>query len=46
VRALVFENHMFRLVATKILSLFSARAFVGPLAPAQLKEIAEPTLPA
>jgi len=45
-RALVFENQILRLAMTKILSTFSPRAFVGPLAPIQLKEIPEPRLPA
>jgi len=45
-RALVFENRMLRLAVTKILSAFSPRAFVGPLAPLQLAEIPEPVLPA
>jgi len=45
-RALVFENRMLRLAVTKILSAFSPRAFVGPLAPMQLAEIPEPVLPA
>jgi threonine dehydrogenase-like Zn-dependent dehydrogenase len=46
VRALVFENSLPRLVATKLLSALSPRAFVGPLAPIQLREVAEPRLPA
>jgi threonine dehydrogenase-like Zn-dependent dehydrogenase len=46
VRALVFENSLPRLIATKLLSTLSARAFVGPLAPMQLREVAEPMLPA
>ena len=37
---------MARLVATKLLSLLTPRAFVGPLAPIQLREIPEPALPA
>ncbi|MBW2229325.1 MAG: alcohol dehydrogenase catalytic domain-containing protein [Deltaproteobacteria bacterium] len=45
-RALVFENSLPRLALTKILSQFSPRAFVGGLAPIQLLEIDEPTLPA
>jgi threonine dehydrogenase-like Zn-dependent dehydrogenase len=45
-RALVYENHLPRLVATKLLSAFSRRAFVGPLAPIQLRQIADPRLPA
>jgi len=45
-RALVFENRILRLALTKMLSLVSPRAFVGPLAPIRLKEIPEPSLPA
>ena len=45
-RALVFENSLPRLVVTKLLSALSPRAFVGPLAPIQLREVAEPSLPA
>ena len=45
-RALVFENALPRLVATKLLSTLTPRAFVGPLAPMQLREMAEPALPA
>ena len=45
-RALVFENSLPRLIATKLLSSLSPRAFVGPLAPIQLREVAEPTPPA
>jgi len=45
-RALVFENRLFRLASTRILSAFTPRAFVGPLAPMQLKQIPEPVLPA
>jgi threonine dehydrogenase-like Zn-dependent dehydrogenase len=44
-RALVFENSMPRIVATKLLSAFGAGAFVGPLAPIRLREIPEPALP-
>jgi threonine dehydrogenase-like Zn-dependent dehydrogenase len=46
VRALVFENSLPRLAATKLLSLLSPRAFVGPLAPIQLREVPEPVPPA
>jgi len=46
VRALVYENQLPRLAATKLLSAFSRRAFVGPLAPIQLREIPDPRLPA
>jgi threonine dehydrogenase-like Zn-dependent dehydrogenase len=45
-RALVFENSLPRLVATKLLSAFTPRAYVGALAPIQLREIGEPRLPA
>jgi threonine dehydrogenase-like Zn-dependent dehydrogenase len=45
-RALVFENSMPRIVATKLLSQLTPRAFVGPLAPMQLREIPDPALPA
>ena len=45
-RALVYEKHLPRLAATKLLSAFSRRAFVGPLAPIQLRQIADPRLPA
>jgi threonine dehydrogenase-like Zn-dependent dehydrogenase len=45
-RALVFENHLPRIVATKLLSRLSPAAFVGPLAPLQLREIPDPALPA
>jgi threonine dehydrogenase-like Zn-dependent dehydrogenase len=45
-RALVYQNSLPRLAATKLLSWLSPRAFVGPLAPIQAREIGEPTLPA
>ncbi|MCA9774919.1 MAG: alcohol dehydrogenase catalytic domain-containing protein, partial [Myxococcales bacterium] len=45
-RALVFEKSFARLAATKILSLATPRAFVGPAAPMRLREIPEPALPA
>lgn len=45
-RALTIGNEMTRLAATKILSTFSPRAFVGALSPMQLREIPEPALPA
>jgi len=45
-QALMFENSMPRLAATKILSTITPRAFVGPTAPMQMREIPEPTLPA
>ena len=41
-QALIFENKLLRLVATKLLSTFTAKACVGPLAPIQLREIPEP----
>ena len=44
-RALTYENSMPRLAATKILSAFSPRAFVGPASPMQMREIPEPSLP-
>ena len=44
-RALVFENSLPRLAATKILSTLSRRAFVGPLAPLRLRELPEPAHP-
>jgi threonine dehydrogenase-like Zn-dependent dehydrogenase len=45
-RALVIENSLPRLAATKVLSALSARAFVGPTAPMRLREIPDPVLPA
>jgi threonine dehydrogenase-like Zn-dependent dehydrogenase len=45
-RALVIENSLPRLAATKLLSALSARAFVGPTAPMRLREIPDPVLPA
>ena len=45
-RALVIGKDMPRLVATKLLSALTPRAFVGPLAPIQLREIPAPALPA
>lgn len=45
-RALVFENSLPRQAATFLLSRLTPRAFVGPLAPVQLKEVAEPAPPA
>lgn len=45
-QALVFENSRARQAATKILSILTPRAFVGPLAPMQLRETATPRLPA
>ncbi len=43
-QALVFENALPRIVATKLLAALSPRAFTGPLAPIQLREIPEPAL--
>jgi threonine dehydrogenase-like Zn-dependent dehydrogenase len=45
-RALVYENSLPRLAATKLLSQLSPRAFVGPASPIQLKEIPDAALPA
>jgi threonine dehydrogenase-like Zn-dependent dehydrogenase len=45
VRALVYENRLGRLVATRLLAALSPRAYVGPLAPMQLRELPEPRLP-
>jgi threonine dehydrogenase-like Zn-dependent dehydrogenase len=45
-QALVFENSVPRIVATKLLSTLGPGAFVGPLAPIRLREIPEPALPA
>jgi len=42
----VYENSIARLAATKILSSLTPRAFVGPLAPLQLRDIPSPRLPA
>jgi threonine dehydrogenase-like Zn-dependent dehydrogenase len=44
--ALVAQNHLLRLVTTKILSMLSPHFFVGPTAPIQLREVDEPRLPA
>jgi threonine dehydrogenase-like Zn-dependent dehydrogenase len=46
VRALVYEKSLARLAATKLLAGVSGRAFVGPTAPMQLREIPDPELPA
>jgi threonine dehydrogenase-like Zn-dependent dehydrogenase len=46
VRALILEKDMPRIAATKILSLLTPRAFVGPTAPIQLRDIPDPALPA
>jgi len=45
-RALVLDKNMPRLAATKILSFLTPRAFVGPTAPIQLRDIPDPVLPA
>src|SRR2546428_4508858 len=45
-RALVTGRDLPRLAVTKLLSVVSPRAFVGPLAPIQLREIPAPALPA
>jgi threonine dehydrogenase-like Zn-dependent dehydrogenase len=45
-RALVIDNSMPRLAATKLLSGLTPRAFIGPTSPLRLREIAEPALPA
>ncbi len=45
-KALLYENSLARQVATMLLSRLSAHAFVGPLAPVQLREVAQPELPA
>lgn len=45
-KALLFENSLPRQVATMMLSKVNPRAFVGPLAPMQLRDIADPVLPA
>ncbi len=45
-RALVIENSLPRLVATKLLSALTPRAYLGPTAPIRLREIPAPLLPA
>ena len=45
-RALVFENSLPRLAATRLLGLLTPRAFVGPTSPMRLAEIPAPSLPA
>ena len=45
-KALVYVNDLSRLAATKLLGSLFPRAFVGPLAPLQLREIPDPELPA
>jgi threonine dehydrogenase-like Zn-dependent dehydrogenase len=46
VRALVFDYSLPRLALTRALSALTPRAFVGPTAPVQLREIPDPELPA
>jgi threonine dehydrogenase-like Zn-dependent dehydrogenase len=43
-QALVFENSLPRQIATMVLARFTPRAFVGPLAPMQLRETPNPPL--
>jgi threonine dehydrogenase-like Zn-dependent dehydrogenase len=43
-QALVFENSLPRQIATMVLARFTPRAFVGPLAPMQLRETPDPPL--
>ncbi|MEE8581098.1 MAG: alcohol dehydrogenase catalytic domain-containing protein [Myxococcota bacterium] len=43
-KALVFENSLPRLAATKLLSVLTSQAFVGPLAPLQMREIPDPPI--
>ncbi len=45
-RALVFDHSLPRLVATKMLASLTPRAFVGPLAPMQMRELPDPVPPA
>jgi threonine dehydrogenase-like Zn-dependent dehydrogenase len=45
-RALVMENSLPRLAATKLLSYLTPRAYVGPLAPMRLRDVPAPALPA
>ncbi len=45
-KALLYENSLARQAATMLLSRFSPSAFVGPLSPMRLRDIAEPELPA
>jgi len=45
-KALVYTNQLSRLALTRLLGSLSPRAFVGPLAPIQLREVADPELPA
>ncbi len=45
-RALLIEKSLPRLAATKLLSAFTPRAYVGPTSPLRLREIPDPVLPA
>ena len=45
-RALVFENSLPRQAITMALAKLTPSAFVGPAAPIQMREVAEPSLPA
>jgi threonine dehydrogenase-like Zn-dependent dehydrogenase len=45
-RALVFENSLSKLAATRMLAALTPRAYVGPTAPMSLREIPDPSLPA
>ena len=45
-KALVFRNDRARQAATKLGGFVSPKAFVGPLAPVQLEDVAEPVPPA
>ncbi len=45
-KALVYENHLPRLIATGLLSRLTARAYVGRLAPMQMRDVPDPSLPA
>ena len=44
-QALVCENSLPRQAITKLLGSFTPRAFVGPLAPIQMREIPSPSFP-
>jgi threonine dehydrogenase-like Zn-dependent dehydrogenase len=45
VQALVFENHLPRLAATRLLGALWPGAYVGPTAPIALRELPDPELP-
>lgn len=45
-RALIVENSLPRLAATRLLGALTPRAYLGPTSPLRLREIAEPSLPA